>query len=210
MRIKTETMKILFLSDTHGKHHELQNLPQADMIIHAGDITWHGTSEEVSDFIEWFGSLDYKYKIFIGGNHDFCLEEKEAKVIQNFLPENCFYLCNSGITIENIKIWGIPFFLSDDINGLLPQQIAQISSKTDILITHNPPLGILDKSTFGANMGDGDLQERVEKIKLQYHLFGHIHECYGLKKRNSTTFINGSVLDENYNIVNEPIVFDFR
>ncbi len=203
-------MKILFLSDTHGKHHELQNLPQADMIIHAGDITWHGTSEEVSDFIEWFGSLDYKYKIFIGGNHDFCLEEKEAKVIQNFLPENCFYLCNSGITIENIKIWGIPFFLSDDINGLLPQQIAQISSKTDILITHNPPLGILDKSTFGANMGDGDLQERVEKIKLQYHLFGHIHECYGLKKRNSTTFINGSVLDENYNIVNEPIVFDFR
>lgn len=201
-------MKILFLSDTHGKHHELQNLPQADMIIHAGDITWHGTSEEVSDFIEWFGSLDYKYKIFIGGNHDFCLEEKDAKVVQSFLPENCFYLCNSGITIENIKIWGIPFFLSDDINGLLPQQIAQIPSKTDILITHNPPLGILDKSTFGANMGDGDLQERVETVKPQYHLFGHIHECYGLRKTNSTTFVNGSVLEENYNLINEPIVFN--
>ena len=210
MRIKTETMKILFLSDTHGKHHELQNLPQADMIIHAGDITWHGTSEEVSDFIEWVGSLDYKYKIFIGGNHDFCLEEKDTKAVQSFLPENCFYLCNSGITIENIKIWGIPFFLSDDINGLLPQQIAQIPSKTDILITHNPPLGILDKSTFGANMGDGDLKERGENIKPQYHLFGHIHECYGIKKTNRTTFINGSVLDENYNMVNEPIVFDFK
>jgi Icc-related predicted phosphoesterase len=202
-------MRILFLSDTHGKHHELQNLPQADMIIHAGDITWHGTVEEVTDFVEWFGLLDYKYKIFIGGNHDFCLEEKEAETDQRFLPENCFYLCNSGITIKNIKIWGIPFFLSDDINGLIPQQIAKIPLNTDILITHNPPLGILDKSTFGANMGDGDLQQRVKIIKPQYHLFGHIHECYGVQRtNNNTTFTNGSVLDGNYNLVNEPIVFD--
>ena len=50
-------MKILLLSDTHGKHHELQKLPQADMIIHAGDITWGGKVEEVTDFVEWFGLL---------------------------------------------------------------------------------------------------------------------------------------------------------
>lgn len=115
---------------------------------------------------------------------------------------------NFSITIENIKIWGIPFFLSDDINGFRPQQIAEIPFNTDILITHNPPLGILDKSTFGANMGNEDLQQRIKNIKPQYHLFGHIHECYGLQKATSTTFINGSVLDENYNLVNEPIVFD--
>lgn len=201
-------MKILFLSDTHGKHHELQNLPHADMVIHAGDITWRGTGEEVSDFVEWFTSLDYKYKVFIAGNHDSCLEEQKAENVQRFLPEHCFYLCNSGITIENIKIWGIPFFLSDDINGLIPQQIAQIPSKTDILITHNPPFGILDKSTFGANMGDGDLQEKIKIVKPKLHLFGHIHECYGIQKANNITFINGSVLDENYNLVNEPIIFD--
>ena len=201
-------MKILFLSDTHGKHHKLQNLPQANAIVHAGDITWHGTGEEVADFVEWFASLDYKYKIFIAGNHDFCLEDKKAEIIQRFLPENCFYLCNNGITIENIKIWGIPFFLSDDINGLFPVQIAQIPLNTDILITHYPPLGILDKSTFGSNMGNEDLQRQINIVTPQYHLFGHIHEGFGICKNNNTIFMNGSILDENYNLLNEPIVFD--
>ena len=66
-------MKILHISDTHGKHHQLKDLPEADVIVHTGDITEEGTEEEVKDFIEWFCSLPYKHKIFIAGNHDDCL-----------------------------------------------------------------------------------------------------------------------------------------
>ena len=32
-------MKILFESDAHGQHRKLKNLPKADMLIHAGDIS---------------------------------------------------------------------------------------------------------------------------------------------------------------------------
>ena len=31
-------MKIIIISDTHGKHKHLPKLPDADMIIHAGDF----------------------------------------------------------------------------------------------------------------------------------------------------------------------------
>lgn len=199
-------MKILFLSDTHGQHQKLKDMPKADMLIHAGDISWSGTGKEVVDFVEWLGSLDYKYKIFIAGNHDSCLEGKTTEIIQCFLSENCFYLCNSGMTIENIKIWGVPFFFSDDINGLFPQMVTQIPLDTDLLITHCPPLGILDQATLGLNMGNEDLLKQVKQIKPQYHLFGHIHEAYGICESDQTTFVNGSIMNDSYLFVNQPII----
>ena len=66
-------MNILHLSDTHNLHRQLSNMPAADIIVHSGDISFAGTGEEVLDFIEWLGDLDYKYKIFIAGNHDLAL-----------------------------------------------------------------------------------------------------------------------------------------
>lgn len=201
-------MKIVFLSDTHGKHNEVRSLAQADILIHGGDVSWAGTSKEVVEFIEWFGALDYRYKVFIGGNHDSCLDGKEKEIIQSFLPDNCFYLCNSGVEIEGVKIWGIPFFFSNDIEGNYGQLVEQVPVDTDILITHCPPLGVLDKSTWGANMGNEELCKRVKVIKPQYHLFGHIHEGHGICENDNIVFINGSVLDENYDLLNTPIVFD--
>ena len=72
-------MRLLHLSDTHNLHHNLQHLPPADIIVHSGDMSMAGTGEEVLDFINWFAALDYKYKIFIAGNHDFCLEGKKKE-----------------------------------------------------------------------------------------------------------------------------------
>ena len=56
-------MRFLHLSDTHGFHRQLVDLPKADIIIHSGDMSMVGTGSEVLDFIEWFSELDYKYKI---------------------------------------------------------------------------------------------------------------------------------------------------
>ena len=102
-------MKILHISDTHGKHHQLKDLPEADVVVHTGDITEDGTEEEVKDFIEWFGNLPYKHKIFIAGNHDDCLYGANIEG----LPDNVHYLCNDGITIDGIKFYGVPMFVED-------------------------------------------------------------------------------------------------
>ena len=42
-------MTILHLSDTHNKHHLLKDLPEADIIIHSGDVSFAGSEDEVTD-----------------------------------------------------------------------------------------------------------------------------------------------------------------
>ena len=74
----TNPIKILQISDTHNRHNDLTNLPEADVIVHCGDFTEQGTEEETLDFLNWFIELPYKHKIFITGNHDLCLWDAEG------------------------------------------------------------------------------------------------------------------------------------
>lgn len=208
-------MKILFISDTHSYHRQLKTLPKADLIIHGGDVSKMGRDHEVEDFMRWFSNLDYQYKVFISGNHDFFFESETSKSIQRFLNHNTFYLFNSCIEIEGVKIWGSPFtptFFNWAFNMDRGNDIAQIWKKiplnTDILVTHGPPHGILDRTDSGLNVGCEELLKNLEKIRPKFHLFGHIHESYGIATKNKTTFINGSILNERYEIVNQPVTFE--
>jgi Icc-related predicted phosphoesterase len=197
-------MKILHLSDTHGKHRLLTNLPKADIIIHSGDMCFAGTASEFSDFADWFCELDYPYKIFIAGNHDIILHEADAEKMQSFFPENIAYLYNSGVEIEGLKFWGVPFMFEMP-EKQKPHQ--EIPPDIDVLITHNPPYCILD---FSENIHYGcvDLLGKVLYVKPKYHLFGHIHDAYGIEKSKNTTFVNAAVMNEAYELVNSPVLIE--
>ncbi|GHT54707.1 hypothetical protein FACS189446_4980 [Bacteroidia bacterium] len=195
-------MKILHLSDTHGKHHLLKDLPKADIIVHSGDVSEDGTENEMLDFLNWFCDLNYQYKIVVAGNHDLCLIGEQIEG----LPENCHYLCNSGVEIERIKFWGVPYFLSNELNGDTAQLMAKIPDNTDILITHQPPYGILDFEDNN-NFGCLDLLQSLPRICPKYHLFGHIHASYGIEKMQHTTFVNASLVRKN-KIVNKPFLLE--
>lgn len=208
-------MKILFISDTHGQYRKLKNLPQADLLIHSGDVSRRGEDHEIEDFIRWFSQLDFQYKIYIAGNHDFYFEDETVNRVQKMLPQNIYYLCDTGVTIEGFSFWGSPItptFFNWAFNRDRGKEIAKywnkIPENTDILITHGPPFGILDLTQSGLNVGRENLLKKVKSIKPQYHLFGHIHEAYGVYESAQTTFINGSILDENYVIANQPIVLN--
>ena len=60
-------------------------------------------------------------------------------------------------------------------------------------------------------VGCDDLLERMAEVQdIKYHIFGHIHEGYGVtknKKIKDVTFINASSVDVNYRCVNKPIMF---
>ena len=77
-------MRILHLSDTHGLHRKIKDLPIADVIIHSGDISHNGTEDEVLDFLNWFIELPYQHKIFVTGNHDLCQWDAFAKVFSEW------------------------------------------------------------------------------------------------------------------------------
>lgn len=208
-------MRILFLSDTHGQHRKLKDLPKADLIIHGGDLTRMGKDHEAEDFMRWFSALDYPHKIFIAGNHDFFFEGETPKSITRFLGPNTYYLYNSFVEIGGIKVYGSPYtptFFNWAFNLDRGKDIAEVWNKipndTDILVTHGPPYGILDHVGMGINVGCEELIKKVNFIKPRYHLFGHIHESFGIKQTGVTTFINGSILDEQYMLTNPPVVFD--
>ncbi len=100
-------MKFVAISDTHGQHYKLE-LPEADVLIHAGDISGIGLQSEVYDFLTWFSKQNYEYKIFIAGNHDFYFERVPEDEIKNMIPDNIIYLNDSGININGVQIWGSP------------------------------------------------------------------------------------------------------
>ena len=177
-------MKILQISDTHNRHRQLTNLPEADVIVHCGDFADNGTEEEVLDFLNWYIDLPYKYKIFVTGNHDLCLWD--AKDIED-LPENVFFLQDRGVTIEGVKFFGIAYNHSE---RLIPED-------TDIVITHEPPSMILDESA-GENWGNIPLFKRMMEVKPRYHLFGHAHEGYGTIKQDDIIFSNGLAINQRF------------
>ena len=186
-------MKILQISDTHNRHRLLTNLPAADVMVHCGDFTENGTEEEVLDFLNWYIDLPYKYKIFVTGNHDLCLWD--AKDIED-LPENVFFLQDRGVTIEGVKFFGIAYNHSE---RLIPEG-------TDIVITHEPPIMILDESV-GTHWGNFPLFKRIMEVRPRYHLFGHAHESCGTLKQDDIIFSNGAILDNFYHISHQPKVF---
>lgn len=196
-------MKILHISDTHNKHHLLYDLPDADIIIHSGDVSFAGSENEIIDFVNWFGALTYKYKIFIAGNHDDYL----YKAAVEGLPDGCFYLCNSGVTIEGVKFYGVPMFMEDIMSGEYDDSIQKIPNDTDVVITHQPPYCVLDSSA-NINYGDRNLLYTVLKIQPKLHLFGHIHDACGMEKNDNTLFVNASILNEYYEISNKPVLLE--
>lgn len=185
-------MKILHISDTHGQHHELHNLPEADVLVHSGDFTENGTEKEAIDFINWFCDLKYKIKVFICGNHDDCL----YKATVEGLDSNVHYLCNSGIEIDGIKFYGVPMFTNDCLTEQQACNYRNIPSDIDVLITHSPAYGILDQED-NIHYGSQELLSRLSSLNLKAHLFGHVHGQQGLRSIDGKIFSNGVITELN-------------
>lgn len=206
--------RIVCLSDTHNCHDQI-TVPDGDVLIHSGDATIRGTQYEVEEFLIWFSSLPHRHKIFVAGNHDwlFEIENRFARLLAaNFRIK---YLEDSFIQIENLKIYGAPwqprFFdwaFNLDRGPEMAEKWSLIPPDTDVLITHGPPNGILDRTPQGDFAGCEELRKKVEEIRPKAHVFGHIHYGYGTLERFGVRFVNASTCDESYKPVNPPVVFD--
>ena len=211
-------LKISIISDTHTKHKQLGQLPDADMIIHCGDITSMGYEHEIQHFMKWFSGLNqYKYKIFIAGNHDF-LFERNNLLARSFVPDNVIYLEDSGIEIEGLNFYGTPVslpFMNWAFNkpeSKLEEHWKAIPDNTDILITHCPPYLIGDYVPSNrTHIGSPSLyKEVVERIKPILNCFGHCHEGRGITVIEDTTFINASNLNDAYMCIFNPILVEIE
>jgi Icc-related predicted phosphoesterase len=223
-------LRIVAISDTHEQHEQIA-LPEGDVLICAGDISFNGRPQAIAGFSRWFAAQPHRFKILIAGNHDFLFEENNA-IARSLLSEETIYLEDSGCELDVaqadslrehlpddheaktlLKFWGspiTPWFFNWAFNRHRGEPIRRhwdkIPADTDILITHGPPAGILDRNAAGENTGCEDLRLVVDRIKPRLHIFGHIHEAYGVEERDGTIFINACQLDERYRLAHEPVV----
>jgi Icc-related predicted phosphoesterase len=201
-------MKITVTSDTHGLHDSVI-VPPGDIFVHAGDMTPRGSIEDMIAFNDWLGTLDYKHKIVIAGNHDFCFEN-DLDESRNALS-NAILLHDEEIVIDGVKFYGSPWqpeFLDWAFNlprgEPLREKWRLIPDDTDVLITHGPALGHGDKTVRGEPVGCEDLLDRIKVLQPKIHVFGHIHEGFGTTIEGATQCVNASFADSNYKPANQP------
>ena len=190
-----------------------------DAIIHSGDISSMGYEYEIKNFLDWFESLPYTYKIFIAGNHDFYFQDyptKTKKLISQY--KDVIYLEDDFVYIgehPNIyKVYGTPWqpkfnnwaFNLPRSGTELKEVWGKIPNDVDILLTHCPPQNILDVANqHSGNLGCELLARRIEIVQPLIHNFGHIHGGYGYREKNGIHYINSSTMTEQYRLLNNPV-----
>lgn len=228
-------MRLVCVSDTHTYGSQI-TVPDGDVLIHAGDHTFRGTEGETVAALRWLEGLPHSRKLLVAGNHDFWFDHRFPSghrfrnwKIQRTMrtPEliNQFpsltYLEDSGVEIDGISFWGSPWqpwyydwafqFNHPQYGGNeeAAKKWGEIPDSTQVLVTHGPPSGILDRAHDESKQGCAYLRRRVEELpQLAVHVFGHMHESYGETVHNGVRFVNAAINDIEYEPVNAPIVID--
>lgn len=196
-------MRALLLSDTHG-HHWVLDVPQKGytLAIHTGDFSNRGSEEEADDFLLWYADLPCKHKILVAGNHDWYAYKHSDRFKMKCALLGIAYLEDSSIEINGVKFYGTPWctqfydwaFMKSESE--LIKHWKAIPTDTDVLLTHTPPLGVLDR-VFRGNVGSSTLAQYIaSKLDLQLHVFGHIHECAGHEVTTTHRSINAACVND--------------
>lgn len=220
-------MRIACVSDMHGNLDF--NIEKCDILLCAGDsFPYYKRNRNLeciaqnefikNSFIPWIEKQPCEHCVFISGNHDWIFEWTPC-LVPSF-PSNIHYLQDEEIEIDGIRIYGTPqqpIFYNWAFNKnyeQLEEYFSMIPEGLDILLSHTAPFGIMDEVNFPnrkGNFGCKILRKRIEEINPKYVVFGHFHNCYGIQKNKeieNITFVNASLLNENYEMTKKPLYIE--
>lgn len=197
-----KSLKVIVLSDTHMQFPK--DIPDGDVLIHCGDfINAIGSSEkDIHDFNEWLGLQMHKEKIIICGNHEVPLKDKKIEYIQKIFT-NATYLQGTTHQLEcGLTVFGSPYTHSRSIiyranafsvdRSTIDKEFSKIPDNVDIVVTHVPSLGILDKTHVDSHVGSSSLLNNILKTKPLLHVCGHNHDQTGAVWLNETLVVNAA------------------
>ena len=125
---KTESIRIVHISDTHNYHRYIP-LPRGDLLIHTGDLCGnyrapHTTSvvDQFRDFLSWLEERAvqrFDRIVFMAGNHDTYLDPVKNPTLSKHVREtllepfltkhrNVRYLCQSGTRYRGLHLYATP------------------------------------------------------------------------------------------------------
>ena len=199
-------MNILAISDVHDRFDEfrVEDLPDADVCVVAGDLTNYGTRKtgSIAAARRWLTDLGQRYIVFwIPGNHDI------GVVASTFgSPDNVTCLLNKTITHEGLTWRGVSLSVCYTFPELAEQwdymTVNEAEEKAafdfeavDIVISHSPPFGVLDSGGWvlgrgKENYGSPALAEYITRHSPRLVICGHVHEGWGHAQIGSTEVYN--------------------
>lgn len=212
-------MKIVALSDTHMAHRKIK-IPDADLLLHAGDFTYQGDEEEIKDFADWLSSIkNVTYKVVIAGNHELGLE-RHPKLYEPLLSRACYYLNDNIIELCGLKIFGSPvtpefgqWAFTYPRGPEMFEHWKVIPNNIDILLTHGPAYGLNDSTFRGGKVGCTDLLYHLGRVKPKMHVYGHIHSDPGESELEHsdgsvTKCYNVAMLNDMYDLARQPTIIE--
>lgn len=221
-------MRIFAISDTHG---ELpNNVPECDLLIHAGDIMPDRIGKEwlrhnpnlgeqwmfdiwVPHYYRMLKEGRFKEMAFIWGNHDWTMDTTAS--ISRALPKSMVVLTDHEMTLQGLRVWGSPWsnrfmgwsWMKDP--AALAASYKAIPKGIDILISHQPPLGYGSHTLNDGEIGSAELTKELDRIKPKVVICGHIHCGFGIfpyrSDEHTCMVYNVAQVDEAYRLVHKPI-----
>lgn len=211
-------MEILPISDIHAEFYSpnklnsiLSNLPDADVLIIAGDLAESSNVEPHLKFL----SEKFPEIIYVLGNHEYYHSsyEETQNIIQNIDIDNLHILDKSTITIDGIEFAGTTLWFPEPTEPFYSQYINDYhliehftdwvykmhdralefvsSNNSEIMITHHAPshksIHEQFRSSYLNEYFVNDLTDLFDK-KIWIH--GHTHHPFDYQQDNTRVVCN--------------------
>ncbi len=178
------TLKILHLSDIHCSTSRLLEVLKLardyNLVAVSGDI-------ECIEAVEILAKASIP-TVAITGNMD-------SRTVAEELEKRGILLDGRVVEKTGLKIAGIGGL---DPRGDLEKLVESRAERIDILVTHQPPHGTVDRTFLGIRAGSREIKNYVLQTKPLVNLCGHIHESRGTTSLGETLVVNPGPLRKGY------------
>lgn len=203
-------MKILVISDVHGKNERLNQLseiiPTVDVVAICGDLSARSKRPAAITFINEIEKIAPAI-VAVHGNWD-------REELHHLLVRKGISVHGKGIRIGGVGFFGVggarrglipmPSDYSDDeMRALLNQGYSDVKdAKCRVLVSHMPPYKILDRTFIGLRGGSRIVTSFLDANRVHLCLCGHVHEAWGSYSSRGFLAVNpGSLRSGRYAIV---------
>lgn len=173
--------RILAFSDMHLSRRCAADIraaaADADLVIGAGDFCNHRDGLDEAMEMLWT-VLDQA--VFVPGNAESAEELRAAAGPATVLH-------GEAATVQGLRLFGIGYAIpvtpfgawSCDLSEAEAATMLAAMTRADVLISHSPPRGVVDRTSDGRSLGSTAVLAAIERVQPTLCVCGHIHDSRG-------------------------------
>ncbi|ELP88649.1 hypothetical protein EIN_514270 [Entamoeba invadens IP1] len=139
-------------------------------------------------------------------------QHKNTEQISKWVSEECpeaILLINKSVSFDNFVFYGAKWNFAGDDSFQLD------STKTFVFLSHQPPYNIMDMMSVAPfspptyHGGSHQILSFITKYKPKLVCFGHTHNCFGVVKDETTTYVNATFVNELSIPIKGPVLLQY-